>query len=709
MGNKILGVFVAITTFFGSIFGSGGGTVTPTPPIDNPGNVIDVSQPTAQMIEIAGYEITVDEASSIIDGFDMFAGDLGAGGDVEARREIILSKTYTDGETKNMVVYNFTDKSYYTVPAELLNRYLEDDNFRKLGAPVTEMNTFNMSGRSSGGIITDGKYTAQIYEKGVLVMTRTGVVDIYVGAVEMNGDTVKLHPLLEDQDLLVKQKHGMDKLGNVDGEMHPLKEVVFNSSDGEYNLYANYSSCCVYLELNKDYSVKTALVNAGKNYILNSVNEYELSILPMECISVDDMIKDGSEPIEEDALKYYKQLKADGTADDVIAKFRTAYEELYNSGFVPGYRCSRIKMWTYMVLDLRFGDGTTGFDDVGTLGRERMTCLVYNPKQDKVFAVSDIFFSMWKEDEGLGRNALGYPESNVMYNKKIGNTTFKEIQIYQNGYVYLTDEGTYRAELGYVYDSTGNAFIPAPTPIVPDRFGAEVSRVTKNGVVYINYEKGAIKCELTFNKTQYRYTFYRGRQFNMESGNFEAKLLPMNSLVDLDSLSCEGTMPTAPNGLPVSFKKTIKPKLIAKYTELYNNGYFCGFPEEVFKGAWNNVFAQQFVSSDSNSVIFGEERPYVSALVYNPKTDEVYLMRDAVIKTWQSVYATAGSPTSDEYQIDGYDIWFQTFDFGMTIRHGNLIVFTEEFESPEAYIQEMNENPLTTPTHERNEQKGYIA
>ncbi len=662
---------------------------------------------TAQLTEIAGYKLTEAEAKAIKNGFSKKGESLGQGSGVEARREIILTETYSKDGKSNMVVYNFEDKKYYVVPSEILDTYMLNDNFRKLGAPVSSMAAISVSGTTDAeGKIKSGKYTAQVFEKGVILISGDSP-EVFVGAVEAVSGGVKIHPILNDQDLLIKGDGKMVRLQGVDGELHPLKSIDFKKAADGYTLYANYSSCCVYLKYSKDYYLLEQRINMAKNYIKSS-GTYSAKALPIECITVEDMISDGEEPVDADALAYYKKFKPSATEKDLVAKFAAAYEELYRSGFVPGYRCSKIKMWSHLVLDLRFGDGTTGFDETGSGGRERMTCLVYNPDKDAIYPVYGPFFTIWKEDGGTGRNTLGCPESKVLYNKAINNTVYKEVQLFKNGYIYRSDKGNYRAVLGSEYSDGDGGFKAAPTPGVPDRFGAETARKSAGDTVYINYQKGAIRCDLTFNKSQYRYTFLRGRNFNLESGSFEVSLLPLNELIDLSSLTSEGTMPTK-MGKQVSFDDVIKPKLISKYTELYNSGFFCGFPEEVFKGAWNNVYAQQFVVGDSSSMIFGEDRPYVSALVYNPKTDTVYLMRDDVIKTWQSVYATAGSPTSDEYQLPGCDAWFQTFDFGMTIRRGNLIVFTEEFKSPEDYVQQMNENPLKVPTHEKNPEKGYIG
>ncbi len=659
---------------------------------------------------VAGKTLTSGEVEEILNGFTAKSAtlNLGVADDVGCKREIILQQTFTDGDNKSMIVYNFAESDYFVVDNEFYATYVDGDYFRRLGAPVNGKGSYSVGGVTKNATIARKTYIAQIFETGV-ILNDNGTIKAYCGAVEKSDDAYVVHPVIDDQDILEKTAGGYEYFGNIDGQMHPLKDADFftvgSGSDKTYELYVNYSSLCAHIVYNADYTIKSQDIYPLRNYFKNG-EVYEKSLLPDCCYSVTDMILD--EPaVESNAYSYYKKYQKSGNEAALKKLFEDAYIDMLNDDFVPGYRCSRIKMWDLLVLDLRFGDGTAGFDDVGTGERERMTCLVYNPVQNKVYPVHSAYFLIFKEDGATGRNALGYPESGIKKDATIGGAEYEEIQIFQNGYIYKKD-GNYRVEVGYYYDGTSNAFVAIPAPATPDRYGSELTRATADGVVYINYEKGAVKCVPSANKSKYIYTYYAGRYFDFNA-NYTVKTYEIGTLLTYSQLVSKGAMPLDASRNEISFADVIQPKIYAKYAELYEKGFICGFVEEEFKGSWNNVYAQQFVAGDSTSMIFGEERPFVSALVYNKNTDAVYLMRDDVIKTWQAHYTVAGSPTSDEYQIEGYDYWFQTFEFGMTIRIGNLIVFTEDYTSPENYIDYVKNNPLDYPTHNNKQSDGYIG
>lgn len=648
---------------------------------------------------IVGKSLTDDEFSAIRDGFATAATELQlqGGEDIQALREILIYQRFDDAA----IVYNYATGGYFAVRGSFCTKYFDSESFRQLGAPAGNRGSFVIDGATVSGTVEKKTYDAQIFEKGVLI--DDGSVTMLIAAPVENADgSVTLLPLLKDQDIMSKVGNGYSYIGDIDGQMHPLKfvDVEISTVNGEtqYDLYANFSSCAAHITYDAEFALTNKLVYPLKNYFVSN-GERVLKILPSCCYLITDILQDGNGFIDSNALSYYKTYVTDGTEESLYQLFEDKYLEMLSDGFVGGYRCSHIKMWTWLVLDLRFGDGTTGFDSTGTGDRERMTCLVYNPDKNAVYPVYNTFFILWKEDSGIGRNSLGYPASDVMKNKTIGGKTYEEIQLYKNGYIALVD-GNYQAFLGYEYDETNNEFVPVPSPSVPDRYGNEIGRKTVGSTVYINYERGAIECKLTVNKTQYKYTCYGGRNFDFENG-CEAKLLSMDKLLTYDQLTYVGAV-------PVEFSK-IKLKLYTKYQQLYEQGFVCGFVEEQFKGSWNNVYAQQFIEGDSTSMIFGEERPYVCALVYSRNNDEVYLLKDDVIKIWQANYSIAGSPTSDEYQLEGYDYWFQTFDFGMTIRLGNYIVFTEDYESPEDYIDYVESLDVEVPTHNNKQGDGYVG
>lgn len=664
-----------------------------------------ITQEEAEVI--VGRVLTDDEFSAICNGFATAATKLGlqGGQEVQTLREILIYQRFDDAA----IVYNYATDDYYAVRGAFCTKYLDSDTYRRLGAPASDSGSFVIDGATVSGKVEKKTYNAQIFEKGVLI--DDGNVTMLVAAPVVNADgSVTLLPLLSDQDIMERDGNGYTFIGDIDGEMHPLKyvDVEISTVDGkkQYDLYANFSSCAAHVTYDEEFNVTNKLVYPVKNFFIEN-GTHVLNILPSCCYELTQILQDGSSFVDNDALSYYKNHVSNGTKDSLYKLFEAKYLEMLSDGFVAGYRCSHIKMWTWLVLDLRFGDGTTGFDATGTGDRERMTCLVYNPDKNAVYPVYNSFFILWKEDSGIGRNSLGYPCSDVMKNKTIGGKTYEEIQLYKNGYIALTD-GNYQACLGYEYDEAANTFVPVPSPSVPDRYGSETGRKTVDGVVYINYQRGAIECRLTINKSQYRYTCYGGRNFNFEKG-CEAELLPMDQLLAYNQLVSEGAMPVGEGNKAVSFKSVIQPKLYAKYKELYEQGFVCGFVEEQFKGGWNQVYAQQFIEGDSTSMIFGEERPYVCALVYNRNTNDVYLLKDDVIKIWQANYSIAGSPTSDEYQLAGYDYWFQTFDFGMTIRLGNYIVFTEDYENPQEYVEYVDSLDVSVPTHNREQDDGYIG
>jgi hypothetical protein len=415
----------------------------------------------------------------------------------------------------------------------------------------------------------------------------------------------------------------------------------------------------VYVEYAADYTIIGRYVYAARNFF-KADGAYETAVLPLECVEVNNMICDGSSPVDADALSYYQTVNIDGTKESLIKLFADCYEGLLEDGYAAGYRCSRFKMWTYLVVDLKFGDGTTGFDEAGTGDRERMTVLVYSPEDDKVYPVGSAFFTIFKEDDGIGRKTLGYPRSSVMKNKTIGGKLFKEIQLYKNGYVYLSDSGFYTYEAGYSYDAESNSFVPLASPTVIDRYGEEIARRTKDGSVYINYEYGAVRCDLTVNKSKYHYVYFGARNFDFNTDDYSAKLFDIGDVLNEEDLSSTGTMPRVSLSEEISFDDTIKPLLYNKYSALYADGFFCGYTESDFK-SWNGVYAQQFIGGDSTSMVFYYDRPNVSALVFNPKTGGMYLLKDEVMNIWHREYRTAGAPTSDEHQVEGSDLWFQTF------------------------------------------------
>jgi hypothetical protein len=421
-----------------------------------------------ELTVIAGKTLTGEQVNTIVSGFSSAATAKGltTTDSVKTAREIIV---YEQCGSSAYLVYNFAQNSYYSVSGNMLSAYVKDETFRKLGAPTTEEGTFKLSGRSTTATITEGTYTAQIFETGVMIKNGN-TVTAYIGGVQQTADGYVLHPVLDDQDIMEKDGNGFKYFGHVDGELHPLKDVDFYATDDGYVMYANYSSCCVKVEYDTQYNILNQYVYAAKNFEVNN-GEYTATILPESCISYSDMVCDGSNPVDSDSLTYYKKYQSNGTAEELKQLFIDCYKTMYQSGFVAGYRCSTIKMWDLLVLDFRFGDGTTGFDDAGSGDRERMVTMVYNGTQNKVYPVYGPFFLIFKEDGSTGRKALGAPCTDILYNKTIDGITYSELQIFEHGYLFKTDSGNYQAKIGYEYDEEQNTFHAVTSPLVHAHYG----------------------------------------------------------------------------------------------------------------------------------------------------------------------------------------------------------------------------------------------
>jgi hypothetical protein len=158
----------------------------------------------ADITEIAGRRLSEEELSSVKNDFAATAQELSLTNpsELSTAREIIL---YQDYGSATRLVYNFSESKCFLVPADYYAKYLESDNFRRLGAPMTNKGTFNISGRTVNSTLTAAEYTAQIFEKGALITDGTEIV-MHVGAVESTADGYVLHPVIDDQDVMEKKR-----------------------------------------------------------------------------------------------------------------------------------------------------------------------------------------------------------------------------------------------------------------------------------------------------------------------------------------------------------------------------------------------------------------------------------------------------------------------------------------------------------------------
>lgn len=631
-----------------------------------------------------------------------------------------------EGGNKNnsAIVYSRRLNKAFFLKNGYMHEYSAQDRARALGAPLTEAGTFTLSGGgyvsadslpAASGFATalaENEYEAMIFEKGVIVKSGDKYVTYIGGVFEAGENAYRIMPFIRDQDLMAWKTgsaHAMNFIGDVDGQWHPILDVytVMDTQSAPYVMYANFKGGCVkiaYERIEGEDSVDKGmpqLASAMRYAGYNFDKDYNLVKIPVSAVTDDDYLFGEVENptagehkyVENEAVAYAKNYSETATAQTLMNAFRKAYVKYFNSGFVPGYRCSAIKMWDLCVLDFKYGDGTTGFDVVASGGRERMTTLVYNPVKEEAFAVYNSYFDIFKNDSGFGRKTLGYPVTDVLKDKEIGGQTFGEIQIFEKGYIFKSSNGNYVTRTGILYNEETNEFVPTPAPVVYTQYGSMVEEpVIQDGVYYMNYEKGAVTATLNSKGTHFFYDYFPGRNFN---GKLKAELLPMELFITEDMLSYTGDLPLNDKGEDANFAD-VKKQLVAAYKKVYDTGYFPGFLEEEFKGGWNSVHAQQLVLGDSDSDIFGESRPGVSALVYN--RGGVYFLTGSVITAWQSdnMYELYRAPTSDEFQLPGHPYVFQTFERGMAIRLGGVAFFTNEYRTPQHYIDSLPDYKVPT-------------
>lgn len=618
------------------------------------------------------------------------------------------------------IIYSRRLDKAFLLKDGFMNEYSSRDMARALGAPLTEEGKFKLSGGgyvappefsaayASPQAIAENEYNAMVFEKGVIIQNGDSFTAYVGGVFKLADNEYRVMPFFRDQDIMswnAGASHSMNFVGDIDGQWHPIIDVYteYNKDSATpYSMNVNFKGGCIRVEYeliaddeeNSRDDGKPRAVSIMRYAGYNFNSEGARVKLPLSAVSMDEYIFGEVENpeagehkyVENEALVYYKSYHKNGTAEDLMSAFRKAFVKYFNEGRIIGYRTSSVKMWDLCVLDFKYGDGTSGFDSEGSGGRERMTTLVYNPVKNEVFGVADEYFNIFKNDSGFGRKTLGYPVTDVLKDKEISGDTYAEIQIFEKGYIYKS-AGKYITRTGVLYDEESGEFIPTPAPVAYGQYGSETEREIKDNVYYINYEKGAVKATLNKRGTHFFYDYYSGRNFNFDDG-FKAELLPMETFITEDMLTSFGDMPADSDGNEIDFEE-IKPLLIAGYKKIYDTGFFPGFLEEDFKSGWNNVHAQQFVLGDSNSDIFGESRPGVSALVYNG--GKVYFMTGPVITAWQGGknFEVFRAPTSDEFQVEGQPYYFQTFSRGIAVRIGNVAFFTNEYNTAQQYIDDL--------------------
>lgn len=615
-----------------------------------------------------------------------------------------------NGGRKNMsyLMYNVIDDETYLIRDGFVRLTGE---VRRIGAPVSDLLAgVTVTGLDGEGNTVDvANKTVQIFETGVLIGTqeengRITFAEKHEGVVEKIGDNeYKIHPLIKDQDIYAKSGSGYAFIGDVDGTWHALRTARTSREDGKLAVEFNFRAGCIKVVFNDDYTLSSRMAYAGQNFVYRNGTS-ERQTVPTANFTTDEHLWEG---VEGSALTMYQNLSGKGNASESELKddFRTAYMELLESGVIPGYRCSSIKVWDVLCVDYKYSpDSMYGFDGVGSAMRERMYTLVYSGVQKHVYGVGDDFWGTWKEDSV--RRALGAPISNAMENVTISGETFRRIQIFEQGYIYENENGGLIIEYGVTTDGEYKSFVYEAAPSdKPSQYGGKTAEftATENGrkVVYLNYERGAVKATEMYTGTGYVYDYFPGRNFAEKDGIYTAELLSFDLLYSINNFTCSASY----NGIfndhedeDGNWVTGAKTQMIEKIQSLLESGFFPGFPEGSFE-AWNGVSCQQFIYGDSTAQPWGgDARTEVCALIWNQSLGKIFLMKDAFMELWGGTraYLQLGAPASDEFMLEGNsNLIFQYF-YG-TVEQNNKAFAASVGYNEATYYTPGNSSSAMTP------------
>ena len=374
--------------------------------------------------------------------------------------------------------------------------------------------------------------------------------------------------------------------------------------------------------------------------------------------------------------------------------FTDAMDRAVEAGLGLGVPCSPIKIWNGMIMmDFKLGDGRFSFGG----DRYNMSFIVYNPDVGKAYAVSN-YAVQWVNGEVF---SYGLPVSDIhtdeTFKLNSAEIEYAYMQEFEQGVLYTTKDGMLVAELGVGYDEESGSYVPQVAPTVPEQYGGRTNVRTEGNYTYINYEKGCVTAERN-NEGYYTYTLHPGRNFGASST--EPTLLPLDELIQKNDLKFDRAVDYGMT------EEELRELLYSEIQQYYNEGFFVGFLEGLFK-PWNDIDAQQFIWGDSTADPFKEEgRRYVAALALNRETEELYLLRDEVLNVWQDNYAVLGFPTTNSTYNTEQGISVQEFDTGFIVTDG-LQAYAITGDSLENFLQDFER--VEVPTHEQDESKGYIA
>ncbi len=630
------------------------------------------------------------------------------------------------GKNPSTLIYNTLTHEVHLVTDGFMR--LIPGETRRIGAPVSEQidnaTVTGWDGESNQLNVQNG--TVQVFETGILVADSKDAQGKVTHAVKHEGVVEKIsdteyvmHPLVQDQDVLATgkgekvtvtidgQERKLGFVGDIDGTWHALRTArTYRTADDKLAVQYNFRAGCVEVVYNSDYTISSRMSYAGQNFAYDSEGKSRRVALPIETFTADEHLWDGN--VQNEALAYYRSFEGNEqkTADDLKEAFRQGYKALFDEGIIAGYRCSNIKMWTWLVVDYKYSPHSSyGFDGTGSAGRERMFTLSYSGRQDKVYGVGNDMWQIWKEDGT--RPALGAPVSNEMKNKTISGKTFARIQIFEKGYVYENAAGKLITEFGATTDNDYTQFIYDLAPKAPDRYGAQTNTIRTAEHVYINYERGAVKATPSVTGMGYVYQNYPGRNFAQNEETVTLGMLPYETLYKDSEFKCDGAYNDifdAADGAKKQIQDLIK--------KLLSDGVFPGFIDSQGFAAWNDVACMQLFYGDSTAIPFGgDSRTNVGAFIWNERMKEIFFLKDAFMDMWggqSNGYRVLVAPASNEYTLPSNpNVIFQKFEdkkaedgnaFAVSVGYNAATyVLSEDGITPDRYLQALNDlnDPLT--------------
>lgn len=639
---------------------------------------------------------------------------------------IAMDATNILSQDKVTLAYNVYDNKVFVISGKFKTSF--ETNHRKLGAPLTAQGKFELALDNKSA----EEYTAQIFETGVLYLKNQADAAVTLSSgmpMKVSDSEYTIAPIIDDQDVMrANNEMKMVKVENIDGEWHPLKSARNVTKDDKITVYFNFLPGCIEAVYKEDWTMVSSMRYFGYNFV-KSGTEYIREKMEVENFTYNDNLLWGG--VEDNALKMYKVSQPAGTEDTLKAEFKKAYLDLVESGFMPGYRHGNIKVWDLIVLDFKYGDGTSGFEETGSGSRERMTNLVYSSVKNKVYPVYSQFWNIFKQDAGNGRKTLGAPISDVLKNHTIEGTTYKEVQFFEKAHIYKSNQNRYITIVGTTaLDDEYKTFTNIPAPQLPGEYGALISTEVDGDKTYLNYANGAAIATMNKVGTAFTYQYFPGRNFDETK---VAQLLPIANFLGSNGSKIKLDPSITSGKLFTDWNTVIKPMLVAKYQEYYEKGIFLGFLEGTgeFKD-WNGAIGLQFIWGDSVAKPFGAERANVSFMSFSASISEyeagatdckMYIVYNRFLEGWGGktfnedggIYKQVGRATSDPFQLAGSGIWFQYYQgIGgvkalMVSPTRDTVVYFTDGTTAEQFLKDQKDNLKETSKKDGGTGCGTIA